>query len=164
MTMDDLHTAFDLIRDNPSLVDFAGAQPVGRVSRAEAALGLEFPPSYKRFVTELGCGGLGSAEFYGVVGDDFEDSCVPDAIWLTLEYRRDGAPPEFIIVGNTGDGGAYAIDTAQRDADGESPVVEWWPGFPETSDNRRVVASDFGAFFLEELTEAIARAKRRFED
>ncbi|MEX0676874.1 MAG: SMI1/KNR4 family protein [Pirellulales bacterium] len=165
MSMHDMYAAFELIRNNASFVDFAGPQPDDRVTRAQAALGIDFPPTYEEFVAMLGCGGLGSAEFYGVVADDFERSSAPDAIWLTLKHRKDcSIPDDFIVVGSTGDGGFYAIDTAKKNADGEGPVVEWWPGFPDADDSPRVVAPDFGAFFLDEITQAIARAKCRSRD
>ena len=165
MSMHDIYAAFDLIRNNASFVHFAGAQPDDRVTRAQAALGIDFPPTYKEFVGKLGCGGFGSAEFYGVVADDFEHSSVPDAIWLTLKHRKDcGIPDDFVVVGSTGDGGLYAIDTAKKDANRESPVVEWWPGFPEADDNPRVIAPDFGEFFLEDISQAIAHAKCRSDD
>lgn len=165
MSIQDMYAAFELIRDNANFADFAGPQPADRVSRAEAALGIDFPPTYREFLARLGCGGIGVTEFYGVVGDDFEHSSVPDAIWMTLDERKDQSVPDhFIVVGSTGDGGYYAIDTARRNRVGESPVVEWWPGLPDAENNPRVIASDFGAFFLEEMTQAIARARDRSHD
>lgn len=160
MSIRDLHAAFELIEANRNLVCFSGPQPVARLDRAQAALGFEFPPSYLEFLARLGAGGVGWAEFYGVVDDDFENSCVPDAIWLTLSDRKEGDLPDgYVVVGSTGDGGVYAIDVSQRDADGESPVVEWWPGLPDADNNPRAIASDFGAFFRQEITGAIEHAK-----
>jgi hypothetical protein len=34
--------------------DFEGAKPESLVAKAEAALGIAFPPSYRRFLLELG--------------------------------------------------------------------------------------------------------------
>jgi hypothetical protein len=52
-------------------------------------------------------------------------------------------------------GGYYTIDLAQSDVEGESPIVEWWPGLPNASNNRRAVANDFGAFLLERVQDAL---------
>ncbi len=89
-------------------------------------------------------------EFYGLIDGDFENSAIPDAIWLTLDERRTAMlPASLILVSDTGDGGYYGIDVSQTSADGDSPVVKWWPWLGENaSDNRRPVASDFGAFLL----------------
>ncbi len=159
MTIHDLVSAIELINRNSKLADFAGQQPPARIASAEVALGLEFPATYREFLARFGCGGLNSLEFYGVVQDDFVNSGVPDAVWLTLDLRRTAAMPDcYILVSDTGDGGFYAIDTSQRDSSGESPVVEWWPGFPEAEDNPRFVAPDFGTFFLDEVRQVLKSA------
>lgn len=162
MSIDDLISAVELIKVNSHLADFAGQQPATRIARAECVLDLKFPRTYKEFLARFGCGGFHGLEFFGVVKDDFENSCVPDAVWLTLDLRKTAdMPRSYILVADTGDGGFYAIDTSQHDSGGECPVIEWWPGFPEADDNPRVVASDFGAFFLEKMSQAITRAKDR---
>ncbi len=136
--------------------DFYGPASEALIARAEGTLGLAFPASYRAFLTSLGCGGVSGLEFYGLIDDDFEHSSVPDAVWLTLTLRRTtSAPDSLVVVSDTGDGGYYAIDVAQKDADGESPVVEWWPGLEGAEGNGRVVASDFGTFFLDCLRQAI---------
>ena len=90
------------------------------------------------------------------VDDDFDNSSVPDAIWLTLRSRRTAQlPKSLILVSDTGDGGYYAIDRSQIAPDGESPVVEWWPGVSADAIGQfRVVASDFGAFLLDLVRRA----------
>ena len=68
--------------------DFAGPRPEALVARAEAALGLRFPPSYRQFLLDLGAGDVGGFEVYGIIDDDFADARVPDAIALTLDAIR----------------------------------------------------------------------------
>ncbi|MEX0676873.1 MAG: SMI1/KNR4 family protein, partial [Pirellulales bacterium] len=158
--MEDLLSAVELINCNSHLADFAGQQPQARIASAERALGVAFSPSYKGFLAHFGCGGFNGLEFYGVVKDDFINSGVPDAVWLTLDLRRTAAMPHcYTLVSETGDGGFYAIDTSQENSSGESPVIEWWPGFPEADNNPRVVAADFGTFFLGEVRQASTRAE-----
>ena len=156
MSMEDLLSAVELIKVNSHLADFAGQQPQARIASAERALGVAFSPSYQGFLAHFGCGGFNGLEFYGVVKDDFINSGVPDAVWLTLDLRRTAAMPHcYILVSETGDGGFYAIDTSQENSSGESPVIEWWPGFPEADNNPRVVAADFGAFLLEKVRQVL---------
>jgi hypothetical protein len=136
--------------------DFYGPASEALIARAEGVLGLAFPASYRAFLASLGCGGIVGLEFYGLINDDFEHSSVPDAVWLSLNLRRTtSAPNSLVVVSDTGDGGYYAVDTARKDAQGESPVVEWWPGLEGAEGNGRVVASDFGAFFLDSVRQAI---------
>lgn len=143
--MADLETALWLIRSRPNLAGFVGERDETLVATAEAALGRPFPPTYRRFVKELGAGGFGSFEFYGVIDDDFEHSAVPNGVWGTLQARRYGLPEELILVADAGYGGIeYALDTAEQDEEGECPVVTWTArGTP-----REVVAADFGEFLL----------------
>lgn len=156
MSAHQLQLALDFIQLNSKLAEFAGPQPEGRVANAERALGFNLPPIYREFVLQLGCGSIAGEEFYGVNTDDFENSSVPDAIWTTLKNRKDGSIREqFIVVASTGDGGYYVIDTAEQNSDGESPVLEWWPGFSETEGNGRVVAADFAEFLLDKIRPAI---------
>jgi hypothetical protein len=145
----ELQKAFQVI-ENQAQSDFHGPQPDALIRHAEDALGVTFPPSYLEFLRRLGAGHVTGCEFYGIIHDDFENSGVPDAIWLTLNRRRTaGAPHALVFVCDTGDGGYYAIDTSRESADGEMPVVLWWVDQP--LENCEVVASDFGAFLLEQV-------------
>ena len=134
---------------------FAGPRGEALVATAEAALGVEFPRTYRKFVVELGAGSVGAREFYGVIDDDFVESSVPDGIWLTLSERAQlSLPTTLVIVGEDGMGGYNVLDTSQRDADGESPVAIWTPG----GDGLEVVADDFGTFFLRAVVEELGEA------
>lgn len=159
MSMHDFEQALQLIAANAASADFAGPRPDQLISSAEYALGLTFPPTYRSFVGRLGAGAFGGDEFYGVITDGFENSSVPDAIWLTLKQRiTSQSPRSLIFVSDTGDGAYYAIDVSQVTTDGESPIVEWWPGAPLGAiGNRKVIANDFGEFFLQQVQEALQR-------
>jgi antitoxin YobK len=148
MSMSDLEQAFQLIDQNEESADFSGPKPEELVRSAEAALGLALPPTYREFVKRLGCGGVTGEEFYGIIDGNFENSSVPDGIWVTLDERKKSNLPEsLVIVGDNGRGGWYAIDTSTKNADGDSPIIEWWhKGVPT-----QVLATDFGAFLLESL-------------
>jgi hypothetical protein len=145
----DYEEALGLIEDFLDEADFE-SQPADRVDRAEQALGVRFPPTYRRFLLELGAGGVGSEEIYGLINDDFEDSRPPQAVGLTLELRREGQiSDELVVIYNLGQGSYYAIDTSRADADGEAPVVGFTPGLTNAGDELEVIAPDFGSFLLE---------------
>jgi hypothetical protein len=152
MSMQDLEAAFGLIEANRDQADFEGPKAEGILGKAEESLGLSFPATYRAFLSRLGCGDIGGAEFYGVVKQDFENSAIPDAIWLTLRQRKIGQiPASHILIGSTGDGGYYALDCSSSTGPGECPVVEWWP----VPKNRSGIAKDFGEFFLRSVREAL---------
>jgi hypothetical protein len=141
--------AIRLIEDHLDDADFE-AQPEARVAQAERVLGLRFPQSYRRFLLELGAGGVGSEEIYGLVNDDFDDARPPQAVGLTRQFRRDGQiSDDLVVIYNLGQGSYYALDTSRAGDDGEAPVVGFTPGLNRAGDDLEVVAPDFATFFLE---------------
>ena len=132
--------------------DFEGAKPESLVAKAETALGLTFPPSYRRFLLEMGCGDINGMEVFGLINDNFEKSSVPNGIWLTLNERRAiGLHPAYVIIGDGGDGAYYALDTRQVDNAGEVPVVRL------SIDGRHSekVADSFGKYLLEAVRAVV---------
>lgn len=159
MSIDDYRTARALIDQHPdeSRPRFMGERPDALVAAAEQALGVDFPPSYRAFVKELGAGGAAAREFYGITSDNFTTATIPNGIWLTLQERQDsGLPDHLIVVFDDGDGSYLALDTSRRDDSGENPVVEWIPGASGPGDDLDEVAPDFGALFRERVQEGLA--------
>lgn len=144
MSFEDLEAAFDLINENGG--DFEGEKDEALIAKAEKALGLVFPPSYRKFLSKLGCGDIEGLEFFGLIGSDFENSSVPNAIWLTLDERKSGLPDNLILIYAAGDGTYYALDTSQVDSERECQVVSY-----DVNGKIAPVACDFGAFLLSEL-------------
>ncbi len=133
--------------------EFEGPKPETLVARAEAALGLVFPPSYRQFLLELGCGNVAGFEVYGLVDEDFTHPGVPDAIWLTLEERRNvGLDPRYVVIGTLGDGTIDCLDTAHLDREGEAPVVQ----LSAEGEDPVKLADSFGEYFLTEVTDALS--------
>ena len=143
--MGDYERAVERMREHPELMAFVGPRDERLVAKAEAACGHAFPPTYRRFVLEFGAGAFGSREIYGVVGDDFEHSSVPDAIWYNLELRREEhAPPHLFAVADLGNGELFCLDF-QRPM-GEEPLVVGFFASPPPHDGfTDFVADDFGA-------------------
>jgi antitoxin YobK len=52
--MEDYTEARELIERHDDLADFMGERPEELVARAEEALGVRFPPTYRAFVRDLG--------------------------------------------------------------------------------------------------------------
>lgn len=147
MSMADYERARMLIQANGG-GDFIGRRNEAWIVEAEELLGLAFPATYRRFLLEFGCGGFRSEEFYGIVDADLLRGPVPNGIWLTRKlHQSSGLSRSTVVVQAGGDGTHYAIDTAQRNANGESPVllldVDCQP--------HETVAEDFGRFFLERI-------------
>ncbi|HEY1906964.1 MAG TPA: SMI1/KNR4 family protein [Myxococcaceae bacterium] len=132
--------------------DFVGARPESLVARAEAALGLRFPPSYREFLLEFGAGDIAGFEVYGVIDEEFGDVRVPDAIALTLDARRSGLDPRYILIGTLGDGSHDCLDTVHLGPGGEAPVVQLSSEF----DDPVTLADSFGEYFLVEVQDALS--------
>lgn len=146
--MKPIDKAIWLIKENDG--DFEGPKNECLVKKAQHALGIKFPPTYKQFLMELGCGDIEGFEFYGVINSDFENAGVPDAIWLTLSERKEGLPEDLVIVGSSGYGTYFAIDTSRRSDTGECPVIEYMKDC-----ERRFIANDFGEFLLNEINSVL---------
>jgi hypothetical protein len=153
MSRKQLEEAFSLVEHNSDQADFDGPKSAGLLAKAEHALRLTFPPTYREFLARLGSGDIAGTEFYGVIGEDFENSSVPDAVWLTRTERRESKFPEkLIIVAATGDGAWYAIDCAKPSGVDEHPVVICGPDGGDAA----VVAEDFGEFFFNAVRDAVS--------
>lgn len=151
MSLQNYDRAKELIEDSGS-GDFEGPKSESLVSKAEAALGVKFPPSYRRFLLEMGCGDFNGVEVYGLILDDFEMSTVPNGIWLTLSERTSmELDPAFVIVGDGGDGDYYALDMKKVDPSGESPIVRL------SMDGKQIenVAESFGTYFLNLISPVV---------
>jgi antitoxin YobK len=150
MSIQDLKAALALIEAKGE-GDFEGEKPESLILRAESALGVKFPPTYREFLSKLGCGDFAGEEFYGLINEQFEDSSVPNGIWLTLNERRlSNIPKSLVLIYATGDGTYYAIDTSKRDKENECPVVVWHP-LSKPDDSLETVATDFGKFFYDTI-------------
>jgi hypothetical protein len=161
MSMEDLRKAFELMEKHSGWACFVGPRPPELVRKAEAVLGVRFPPTFREFVLHFGGGDFAAHEFFGVITEDFGRPGSPDGVRLTLHDRSSwGLPEQFVIVSDLGDGGYYAIDVSKKNAFGENPVVLFYPGAwdpktePPTSE---VVAEDFGAFLLEQAQWGLER-------
>lgn len=156
MSMEDLTRALSIIGEHEGEADFVGPRPELLARTAERALGLKLPPTYRRFVRELGAGSFGAAEVYGVIDADFERSSAPDAVWATLRAREENdLPADLVILGQEDD---EILCLRIRPGDEEGEVLAIDAGEDPDRVGTRVVARDFGEYLLgrvEEELEAI---------
>jgi len=152
MSMHDYEEAVKIMAKYPDKQSFVGPRPESLIQAAERALGLGFPPTYRRFLLEYGAGGFGSSEICGVIDDDFEHSSVPDAIWYTLIERSEARlPNDLIVIYEVGDGELFCLDLGAKENE-EAPVVAYQPGIPpekQGRERREIIAKDFGEFLLQ---------------
>lgn len=143
--------AFTIIKQHETLAYFVGAQPAELIERAEDALGCKFPLDYLEFVSRLGAGTFGSFEIYGLINSDFEHSAVPNAIWLTLDERRESKlPHNLLIIGDTGYGNYYVLQLSPNDAS----VFEYDPSYSALGEK---LYTSFSEFFSSGIKAALIR-------
>jgi hypothetical protein len=144
VSLEDVERALAAIGAHAAEASFVGPRSETMARTAEKALGLKLPPTYRRFVRQLGAGSLGAAEVYGVIDADFERSSVPDAVWATVRAREEnGLPADLVIVGQEDD-----EITCLRVLPGgaEGPVLVIHAGEDPARVGTRVVAADFGEY------------------
>lgn len=153
--MDEFETALRLVA-NTGESTFVGPIDPSRVRDAEIFLEVEFPPSYRRFLTELGAGNIAHREFYGIVPGGLEVPSVPNGIWVTSYARRElSLLSTLVVVGDTGYGQFYVLKTASISVQGECPVAISEIGSTTPEADLDDVAPDFGSFFLAGVREAL---------
>jgi hypothetical protein len=151
--MADYKKATSLISQNPQRVRSIGPRPVILVSDAEAVLGMRFPPSYRRFLLELGACEVSPVEFYGIPGTDLVSNPYPLGIRQTLSLRQKCKfPRDLLVVGGVGDGSLYCLEVREDGCEGR--VVAVVPG--QEPIVRDPVGTDFGEFFLGQIQQALA--------
>lgn len=152
MSMSDLEKALSIIKDNSDEGFFAGPKPDALIDKAEKTIGLYLPPTYRRFVAELGAGNISGQEFYGVIDDDFYESSVPDAIWSTLHARKTyGLPDDLIVIGSIDDGSYIVLDAHKDNNEKEASVMIW----REPDEEPDILHADFGEYLLDRVDEAL---------
>lgn len=144
--------ALEMIRnDNSRKVFFSGSKSDDLIDKAEVVIGFKFSPMFRRFIRELGAGSYGSTEFLGLIDDDFEESCVPDGIWYTLNERKSSElPNNLLVIYETGDGQLYCQDYNNIE-NSEPKIVMYLPGLGNEEQTYEIVANNFDEFFIEKL-------------
>ncbi|MGF9964910.1 SMI1/KNR4 family protein [Bacillus rhizoplanae] len=136
--------------------DFVGERSEDLIKKAEQALELRLSNMYREFVKRYGAGSFGAEEIYGVIGKDFENSSVPDAIWVTLSERKEfNLPQNLLVISDIGMSEWYYLDFNQCNIEGEPLVIVYDSGFEPDEQECEVVANDFGDFLLSLVKEEL---------
>jgi hypothetical protein len=153
MSVAELDEFLSLVESRPDEAHFTGPRPEQLVVQAEKFLGIKFPSTYRKFTKSLGAGSFAGEEFYGVVDGNFQDSSIPDGIWLTDSARDEWDLPSAMIVVYFDGGASYGVlDTAR----GEDPPVEAWvPGGSRPGELLERLGADFGSFLLDLARESL---------
>ncbi|MCD0484577.1 SMI1/KNR4 family protein [Streptacidiphilus sp. ASG 303] len=147
----------ELLRNNLDRCTWTGALGPEDVARAEEQLGVAFPPSYRRFLAELGSCEAEGEEFLGVYRTGAMGDVLLGTVSETLHARSDPRfPQHLLVVQYDGMGGLVSIDVSLRDGRGESPVVVWDPGAADRG-GPELLAEDFGSHALRQCTRALGR-------
>jgi len=149
MKNEHLIKAFEIItmhKDKKSF--FHGNITEELIINAENYLKLKFPKSYREFLLEYGNGFFNGHEFYGICKEDFINSSIPDAIWLTMNERNKFNLDSSLILIKESREYYFAIDTS-RNINGENPIIDLVPGVKK--EECEIAANDFGTFFLNEV-------------
>lgn len=147
--MKEYEQAVEMMQQYPELMDFVGCRSDELLSAAQKALGISFPATYWRFLSEFGAGAFGSDEIYGVINTDFEDSGVPDAIWFTLQERKNRSfPNNLVAIYDADDGELFCLDIGATQ-DNEAPIITYQPAYLPEEQRVEIIARDFGEFLLQ---------------
>ncbi|MFJ2407214.1 SMI1/KNR4 family protein [Streptomyces xanthochromogenes] len=149
--MEAVEKLITLVHANEDEANHLGACDSRLIEAAEHAMGLTFPPSYRRFVEEFGSLDIAAEDFLGV----YKTPAGGDTLWgssrETLDARDSGMPLELIAVQQDGMGGIYVLDSSSPDSDGEYPVMIWEPW--RTS--MEFQGNSFGEFALSAVLRAL---------
>ena len=118
-----LYDIESIIEQNPDICDIGRPASPTLIEKAESFLRVRFPADYRRFLERWGTLAVGPLEFYGITGEEFESSSVPNAIWITNVKRQQvGLPAELVILFDNNGAEYYCLDASRADV---SRVVIW---------------------------------------
>jgi len=154
MSIDNVIKAISIINQHQDAADFEGVKEESLIDLAEKALSVEFSDSYRFFLKNLGCGDIAGQEFYGVIKADFNNSGIPDAVWVTIKERQEAdLPANYVIISATGDGDYVVLDCAKNKG---NKIFLWTPGIKDQQTAFQPYYDDFGDFFYNQIVTALS--------
>lgn len=107
-----------------------GPVPLERIQEAQVALGLHFPPSYRRFLQKYGAALCSCFEVAGLP----EKVVAPNEtlMWVnvvegTVLYRPGSLPEDSVAISDDGSEYVYFLHCSRTNPEYEGPVIEWGP-------------------------------------
>ena len=139
---------FEEISKSMASATVAGPADDETIDEAEELLGIQFPPSYRLFLSVYGAALCDGFEIAGIIKK--EDSEKPplwmDVVTSNQQIRRalrGDLPEGYVMISDDGSEYTFYLDTAHRESSGECPVVVLGPGVDSIQ-----VATDFIEFVL----------------
>jgi hypothetical protein len=156
--VEDIDAFIHIVKTHDGTVNYHEDPPdAALIEEAEQILGLTFPPSYRRFLAELGECDIEGRGSYGVWRRRDDPKQLMGTVAYTLDERRDAEMPVALIaVQHDGTGGFYVLDTAQPDDEGEAPVFVYLPPWVTSGEPLEYIAPNFGTFALAQGRRATA--------
>ncbi|MYW68414.1 hypothetical protein GTY65_30710 [Streptomyces sp. SID8379] len=145
-----------LMRENDDIAHFADGCSEEMITTAEEQIGLNFPPSYRKFLSVVGTCDIAGEEFIGLYQTPGMGEKLLGSVSETLDARSHGLPTAFIVVMFDGMGGLIVLDTSSRDTEGEYPIRVWNPGDTDLNDSE-VLGQNFGTYALNVSQKAVDR-------
>lgn len=146
--MENLIDAFSSFEEE---LDFTGQVSAEWINKGEELLGIKFPKSYRFFLENWGEVNFDGKEYYGVFREDFENSGIPDVVWVNLNERKSDFPNNLIVFKQNNGVEYYCFDVSKTDEDGECPIVIWDNINKEIE---QTLDMTFAEFLLEDLEES----------
>lgn len=142
------------------ITEFTGGVTDDIINNAMETLGLEFPESYKAFLSDFGGGDAGGEIIFGLTANKNKHTMeyegqgdIEDVVQITQMEHKYKMPGYMVVINyceSDGDGLFYCLDTS-RMKDGECPVVK----VPEDYKNIETVSESFGKFFYDYVKECL---------
>lgn len=153
MGIHEVDEAIRLINQNAEHANFGGGASQHAIAKAEKAVGIKFPPSYARFLSELGGGHFAEQTFFGVQTDGEDRSL--DLVWHTLDQRQNGNLPDtHVVIGPYGEEAFFGFDCAARRSNEECPVAEFPRDYGDIQEPN-YFELDFGSFLLARIRDVL---------
>lgn len=138
--------------DGPRLIIGKGVSEA-KIAWLEKRLGIRIPALLRHYFQEFGYLSFGGTEFYGL----WENNIESDIVNITINLREKTHLSNSIlpIYSDSAAAYRYGLNLAQKDENGESPVIVFYVGYAIEDYKPEVVAEDFGTFLLHLVEDEI---------
>ena len=133
--------------DNVDFAPFGHGVPEARIARAEAELGLVFPPTYRWWLSQYGGGEIDGKEIYSVYDIDNVEGG-GDIVYMWKVNRADNAAePDQLFISEPGNDESFYFALDECDSNGEYPVYV----FDYVANEHKKYARDFFEFLEKQI-------------
>ncbi len=156
MSIQDFIKAIDIIEKQKVILDYSYPQPANRIKEVEKILNIKLSQSYRDFLIKFGSIGFNGEEIYGLSHTyDYAKYVYSSVVCATLKEREVNKDLVFsdslVVIHALGNGELSCLDTSQMNEEGECPVIAWYFDATLAKENLKIIAEDFGTFFLEKI-------------